>query len=101
VENAHLFRSRFCFNLYFSGLHTPLTQMNTLETPHATVHHHSDFTAIEITLKHPNEPLDIMDIKEIYAAFFLQHLQGRLEEMRKMRPDDLIKLGYHVGEKYP
>ena len=72
--------------------------MNTLETPHATVHHHSDFSAIEITLEDPNQPLDIMDIKEIYAAFFLQHLQGRLKEMR---PDELIKLGYHIGEKYP
>jgi hypothetical protein len=71
--------------------------MHTLETPHATVHHHSDFSAIQITLKDPNEPLDIVDIKEIYAAFFLQYLQGKLE---KMRPDDLIKLGYHIGEKY-
>jgi len=72
--------------------------MHTLKTPHATVHHHSDFTAIEITLKDPNEPLDIMDIKYIYAAFFQQWLQIRIEEMK---PDDLIKLGYHVGEKYP
>jgi hypothetical protein len=71
--------------------------MHTLKTPHATVQHESDFSEIQITLKDPNEPLDIMDIKEIYAAFFLQHLQGRLEEMK---PDDIIKLGYHVGEKF-
>jgi hypothetical protein len=73
--------------------------MHTLKTPHATVFHHSDFSSIQINVTDPeNAPLDIMDIKEIYAAFFLQYLQGRLEEMR---PDDLIKLGYHVGEKYP
>jgi hypothetical protein len=45
--------------------------MHTLKTPHATVLHHSDFSEIQITVKdQENAPLDIMDIKEIYAAFF-------------------------------
>ena len=71
--------------------------MHTLKTPHATVHHHSDFSVIEIHLKDPNEPLDLMDIKDIYAAFFRQWLQERIENMK---PDDIIKLGYYVGENY-
>jgi hypothetical protein len=71
--------------------------MHTLKTPHAIVQYHSDWTAIQIELKDPNEPLDLMDIKEIYAAFFLGYLQARIE---KLGPDDLIKLGYYVGEKY-
>jgi len=38
-----------------------------------------------------------MDIKDIYAAFFRQWLQERIENMK---PDDIIKLGYYVGENY-
>jgi hypothetical protein len=72
--------------------------MHTLKTPHATVSYEPQWTKIEINLKDPAQPLDLMDIKEIYAAFFRQWLQQRIETMK---PDDLIKLGYHVGEKYP
>lgn len=69
--------------------------MHTLKTPNATVHHHSDFSEISIQ---PNDGLDLMDIKEIYAAFFRQWLIERIEQMK---PDDVIKLGYYVGEHYP
>jgi hypothetical protein len=75
-----------------------LSNMHTLQTPNATVCHEPQWTKIEINLKDPAQPLDLMDIKEIYAAFFRQWLQQRIETMK---PDDLIKLGYHVGEKYP
>lgn len=75
--------------------------MHTLKTPNATVFHHSDFTNIVIQptqgLQGDN-PLDLMDIKEIYASFFRQWLIGHIEEMK---PDDVIRLGYYVGEKYP
>jgi hypothetical protein len=77
-----------------------LNQMHTLKTPNATVFHHSDFTEIVIRptegLQGPG-PIDLMDIKEIYAAFFRQYLIKRIEQLG---PDDVIKLGYHVGEKY-
>ena len=69
--------------------------MHTLKTPNATVFHHSDFSGISIQ---PSAGLDLMDIKEIYAAFFRQYLIERIEQMK---PDDVIKLGYYVGEKYP
>lgn len=77
--------------------------MHTLKTPNATVFHHSDFSGISIQLDHHSkdglqQPLDLMDIKEIYAAFFRQWLIERIEGMK---PDDVIKLGYYVGEKYP
>jgi hypothetical protein len=68
-----------------------------METPNATVVYNNAFTKIEITLKDPAQPLDLMDIKAIYAAFFRQWLQERIEEMK---PDELIKLGYYVGENF-
>jgi ribulose-5-phosphate 4-epimerase/fuculose-1-phosphate aldolase len=71
--------------------------MHTLKTPHAIVHYHSDWSAIQIELKDPLQPLDIMDIKEIYAAFFRTYLEDQLEQLK---PDDLIKLGYHLGKEY-
>jgi hypothetical protein len=72
--------------------------MHTLETPNATIRHEPQWTKIEINLKDPAVPLDLMDIKEIYAAFFRQWLQKRIETMK---PDDLINLGYYVGKNYP
>lgn len=69
--------------------------MDSLKTPNATVFHHSDFSGISIQ---PAAGLDLMDIKEIYAAFFRDWLIKRIEHMK---PDDVIKLGYYVGEKYP
>ena len=71
--------------------------MHTLKTPHAIVHHHSDWSEIQIELKDPNQPLDIMDIKEIYAAFFFNYIEDRLEELK---PDDIIRLGSIVGKNF-
>ena len=71
--------------------------MHTLKTPNATVFHHSDFSEIRIQSDEAL-PLDLMDIKEIYAAFFRDWLSRRIEQMK---PDDVIKLGYYVGEHYP
>jgi hypothetical protein len=72
--------------------------MHTLKTPHATVFHHRDFSSIEIKLTDPAAPLDIMDIQEIYGAFFRQWLAGKLENMA---PHDLIRLGTHVSKEFP
>lgn len=75
--------------------------MHTFKTPNATVFHHSDFTGIVIQPKdglQGPQPLDLMDIKEIYASFFRQYL---IEHIEQMKPDDVIRLGYYVGEKYP
>lgn len=75
--------------------------MHTLKTPNATVRYTPTFTQIVIEpttgLQGP-QPLDIMDVKEIYAAFFRGWLIQRIEHMK---PDDVIKLGYYVAEKYP
>lgn len=75
--------------------------MTTLKTPNATVHHTPQFNEISIApvmgMEGP-KPIDIMDVKEIYAAFFRGYLLKRIEDMR---PDDVIKLGYYVGEHYP
>lgn len=75
--------------------------MHTLKTPNATVFHHSDFTGIVIRPTQGlqgDAPLDLMDIKEIYASFFRQYL---IKHVEQMKADDVIRLGYYVGEKYP
>jgi len=68
----------------------------TLVTPNAIVHH-ANFKDIQIKLN-PGATLDLMDIKEIYAAFFRQYLQSQIEVMQ---PDALINLGYRIAKEQP
>jgi hypothetical protein len=73
--------------------------MPTLKTPHATVTHDETFTVIGIKLNDPAEPIDIMDIQEIYVAFYRQWLKGQIENIP---PHDLIQLASMVSRKiYP
>jgi hypothetical protein len=70
----------------------------TFKTPHATVHYENGFQSIQIEVTNPEKaPLDLMDIKAIYAAFFRNWLHARINEMKE---DDVIKLGYYIGENF-
>lgn len=72
-----------------------MTTPRTIVTPHATVV--TDFNFTELQIKLTEGPLDIMDVKEIYADFFRVYLEKRIEELP---PDDVINLGYYVAKEY-
>lgn len=73
--------------------------MPTLKTPHATVTHDPGFTVIGINLNNPKEPLDILDIQEIYCAFYRKWLH---ERVKTLSPHDLIQVASQISrETYP
>lgn len=72
--------------------------MHTLKTPHAIVEHDGRFNDIRFILDDAEVPLDLMDIKAVYAAFFLKYLESRIQDLK---PDDLINLGYYISKERP